>query len=55
MAAMRIYALAANGMGGIDWGAVPMLAAWLGVSDTNDLMHRLEIIKTYRRPEDRRN
>lgn len=47
---MQVYALAANGMGGIDWRAVPMLCAWLGVIDVDGLMQRLTVIKLHRKP-----
>lgn len=49
--ALHIYALAANGMGSVDWQSVPMLAAWFGVSDVEGLMHRLAVIRLHRKQE----
>jgi hypothetical protein len=51
---MNIYALAANGSGGLNWEAVPMLAAWVGVQDVEGLMHRLAVIRLHRKPETKR-
>lgn len=48
---MHIYGLAANGMGGIDWQALPMLCRWLGISDIDGLIHRLTVIRLHRKPE----
>ena len=51
MIAMHIFALAAQD-GRVNWTAVPMLAAWLGVQDVDDLMHRLTVIQLHRKPEE---
>lgn len=39
-------------MGGLDWLAVPMWCGALGVSDVEDLMHRLSVIKLHRKPKE---
>lgn len=49
--ATKVYALCANGMGGLDWSAVPLQAARYGVDDVEGLLDRLEVIKLHRRPE----
>jgi hypothetical protein len=46
--ALRAWNLLANGMGGIDWAGLPMVAALLGVQDVDALVHRLFVIKTHK-------
>ena len=41
----------ANGMGGIDWTGLPLLASLYGVQDVEGLIDRLIVIKTHRPPE----
>lgn len=38
----------ANGMGGIDWAGLPMVAALLGVDDIETFSRHLMTIKRYR-------
>ena len=46
--AFRVYSLLANGMGGLDWGGLPMVCAWIGAEDDMDgLMYRLAVIKEH--------
>ncbi|MCU0924418.1 MAG: hypothetical protein MUF16_29770 [Burkholderiaceae bacterium] len=40
----------ANGMGGLDWGALPLAVAHFGIDDVAGLIHRLLTIKTHRPP-----
>lgn len=42
-----MYRLLANGMGGIDWGGLPLLAGWMGVTDIDGLMQRLVAIRMH--------
>ena len=51
--AFRVYGLLANGMGGLDWAGLPVIAEWLGVQDMDDLLHRLAVIKAHRSAADR--
>lgn len=46
--ALRAWNLLANGMGGIDWAGLPLVAALLGIDDAEDLIHRLGVIKNHR-------
>lgn len=46
--AFRIAALLKTGTGGIDWAGLPIIAGWLGISDLDGLMRRLETIVTHR-------
>jgi hypothetical protein len=39
----------ANGMGGIDWAGLPMVAALLGVEDVESFARQLMVIKHFRR------
>lgn len=41
----------ANGMGGIDWAGLQVVVALLGVEDLEDLLFRLEVIRTHNPPE----
>ena len=39
-------------MGGFDWQAVPMWCGFYGVTEVEDLMHRLTVIKLHRKPKE---
>lgn len=41
----------ANGMGGIDWSGLPIVAAHLGVHDMADFIDAIETILTHRHRE----
>jgi hypothetical protein len=51
--ASRAYGLLSNGMGGIDWAGLPIVAEVLHVNDVEDLIHRLGVIKTHKLPAER--
>jgi hypothetical protein len=51
--ASRGYALLANGMGGLDWAGVPLVAQLLGVTDFEMFLHRLTVIKLHRPGSDK--
>lgn len=36
-----------NGMGGIDWSGLPLVAAHLGVTDIEGLLDALEVLVTH--------
>ena len=38
----------ANGMGGLDWSGVPLVAELLGVGDLEMFLHRMTVIKLHR-------
>ena len=40
-----------NGMGGLDWAGLPVVAAYWGVTDMEGLMHRLYVMKIHQPPE----
>jgi hypothetical protein len=45
-----------NGMGGMDWAGLPIVCAWLGVTDPEDLLNRIRVIRTHaHQAEARRN
>lgn len=46
-----MHDLLANGMGGLDWAGLPLVASWLGVTDLDGLLARLEVIKLHRPAE----
>lgn len=46
--AFAVYAMLANGMGGLDWGALPFAAEFHGVDDIEALTQRLLVIKLHR-------
>lgn len=48
MAAIRAHNMLANGMGGIDWAGLPLVAAFLGVGDVEGLLESLETVLTHR-------
>ena len=50
--AIRVHNLLANGTGGLDWAALPLVASWLGVVDVDALLARLEVIKLHRPADD---
>lgn len=41
----------ANGMGGLDWSGLPLAVALLGITDVEGLLHRLQVIKQHRPPD----
>ena len=43
----QAWALLANGMGGIDWAGLPVVAAHLGIDDTHRLIDCLYTMKTH--------
>lgn len=42
-----MYRLLANGMGGVDWAGLPLVAGWMGVTDIDGLMQRLVAIRMH--------
>ena len=40
-----------NGMGGLDWSALPLAVEYFEVDDIDDLVYRLMTIKGYKPPE----
>jgi len=42
-----VYRLLANGMGGVDWSGLPLLAGFMGVTDIEGLMQRLVAIRMH--------
>lgn len=47
MIASNVYAMLANGMGGLDWAGLPLACAYHGVRDVEGLMQRLLVIKLH--------
>lgn len=47
-AAIRAWNLLANGMGGLDWAGLPVVAAVLGIADIESLVDALGVIKAHR-------
>lgn len=45
----------ANGMGGLDWAGLPIVAELLGIDDIEALVHRLMTIKVWRPDSDSDN
>ena len=43
-----MHNLLATGTGGLDWAGLPAVAEWLGVTDLDGLLTRLEVIKMHR-------
>lgn len=41
----------ANGMGGIDWAGLPIVADMLGITDPQALIEHLTLIKAYKPKE----
>lgn len=52
-AAIAVFNMVSNGMGGIDWGAVPFACDYLGVEDVDVIVERLLVIKSHK-PKDER-
>lgn len=48
MIAFGVYAMLANGMGGLDWSGLPIAAAYFGASDVEALVERLMVIKLHK-------
>lgn len=48
---IKAWNMLTNGMGGIDYAGLPLVAAWLGIDDMDDLMTRLLTVKTHKKPE----
>jgi hypothetical protein len=48
-----VYTALKNGHGGLDWAGLPVMCDWLGINDMAGLLHRLLLIKSYRRPHER--
>jgi hypothetical protein len=46
--AIRAYNHLANGMGGLDWAGLPVVAELLGVVDVEALIHRIQIIRQHK-------
>ena len=38
-----------NGQGGVDWAGLPMIAAWLGITDIDGLLERMAVILQHHR------
>lgn len=51
--AMRTWNMLANGMGGLDWAGLPLAVALFGIRDVEGLLHRLQVIKQHRPPDER--
>lgn len=47
-----MFNLLADGNGALDWQGLPLICGWLGVQEVEDLMHRLAVIKTHRKPKE---
>lgn len=43
-----MYAMLANGMGGLDWSGLPFAAEFFGARDLEALTERLLVIKLHR-------
>lgn len=46
--AMRVHAMLANGMGGIDWTGLDLAVAMFGVRDVEALIERLLVLKLHK-------
>lgn len=46
------WAMLSNGMGGLDWKALPFVVQWLHVDDIELLVQGLMTIKTHRKASD---
>ena len=49
--AVRVWNMLANGMGGIDWRALPLPVELFGITDIEGLIHRLLVIKSHNPPK----
>lgn len=45
---MQAFNLLSNGMGGLDWAGLPLVAAYLGITRIEPLMHAMGVIKAHR-------
>ena len=50
--AIAVGAFLANGMGGYDWGSLPLAVEFFHVEDVEGLIQRLFVMKTYTKPEE---
>ena len=50
--ALIAFNFVSNGMGGIDFSGIELIAAKLGIEDIDGLLDRLLTIKTHRPPDD---
>ncbi len=50
--AARARNLLANGMGGIDWAGLPLVCAYLGVTQIEPFIDALQVLVTYQPPDD---
>lgn len=48
--ALQVVQTLGNGHGGIDWAGLPLVVEWLGITDVDGLLHRVTVIKSYRKP-----
>jgi hypothetical protein len=44
-----------DGNGGLAWAGLPVLVEWLGIDDVAGLLHRLVLMKSYRKPHERQD
>jgi hypothetical protein len=51
LTALRAWRMLANGMGGIDWAGLPIVADMLGITDPQALIEHLTLIKAYKPKE----
>lgn len=49
---MRVWNLLATSTGGIDWAGLPVVVEWLGITDVEGLLARIEIIKLHGKDTD---
>lgn len=49
--AIKAWNLLANGMGGLDYAGLPLVAAHLGIDDPDMLLTRFLAIKTHKKTE----
>jgi hypothetical protein len=49
---LLIFNALSNGMGGVDWSGIELMAAKYGVEDIDGLTDRLITIKTHRTPDE---
>lgn len=48
MVAFQVFAMLANGMGGLDWAGLELAAEMFGASDREALMERLLVMKLHK-------
>lgn len=51
--AARARNLLHNGMGGIDWAGIPLVCAYLGVTQIEPFVDALQVLLTYEPPSDK--